>query len=239
MLGIFRKMMPREDKFFVLFDRHAAITLNAARELELMLKAGHVPAPSSNTAAADPTDKTKALIVQYGQAVIDLEHEADDVTREVMEATRRSFITPFDRSDIKDLIQSMDDAVDTMQKTVKSVFLYERFSFDDKMVEMGEIIVKTAILVADLVPLLEKPAANAARITDLAEQVKVLEERSDRLQEKGLKDVYSRVAHRSEATPADVMAFIVEGRIYDQLEKVVDSLEDVADEVSAIMIENV
>jgi uncharacterized protein Yka (UPF0111/DUF47 family) len=57
-----------------------------------------------------------------------LENEADDITREVLLAVRRSFITPFDRVDIKDLIQSMDDAIDMMHKTVKTIRLFEQKS---------------------------------------------------------------------------------------------------------------
>ena len=58
--------------------------------------------------------------------IVALEDEADDITREVLLAVRRSFITPFDRGDIKDLIQSMDDAIDMMHKTVKTIRLFEQ-----------------------------------------------------------------------------------------------------------------
>ena len=58
--------------------------------------------------------------------IIALEDRADAITREVMMAVRKSFITPFDRGDIQDLIQSMDDAIDMMRKTVKTVMLFEQ-----------------------------------------------------------------------------------------------------------------
>ena len=60
-------------------------------------------------------------IERHCREIVDLEHQADDITREVLLAVRRSFITPFDRGDIKDLIQSMDDAIDMMHKTVKTI----------------------------------------------------------------------------------------------------------------------
>ena len=53
------------------------------------------------------------------------ELEADEITREVLTALRRSFITPLDRGDIKDLITSMDDAIDQMNKTAKVIKLFE------------------------------------------------------------------------------------------------------------------
>jgi uncharacterized protein len=70
------------------------------------------------------------------------EHEADGITREVLLAVRRTFITPFDRGDIKDLITSMDDAIDQMHQTAKTIPLFEVRSFEPAMREMGEFVVQ-------------------------------------------------------------------------------------------------
>ena len=59
------------------------------------------------------------------QRSLDRENEADEITREVLTAVRRTFITPFDRTDIQDLIGSMDDAIDQMNKTAKTITLFE------------------------------------------------------------------------------------------------------------------
>ena len=56
---------------------------------------------------------------------MDRENDADDVTREVLIAVRRTFITPFDRGNIRDLITSMDNSIDQMQKTAKAIMLFE------------------------------------------------------------------------------------------------------------------
>ncbi len=52
---------------------------------------------------------------------------------------RRTFITPFDRGDITDLITSLDDAIDQMQKTAKAITLFELRRFEPQMREMGDI----------------------------------------------------------------------------------------------------
>jgi uncharacterized protein Yka (UPF0111/DUF47 family) len=150
-----------------------------------------------------------------------------------MLAVRRSFITPFDRSDIQDLIQSMDDAIDMMNKTVKTVRLFEKTEFDPLMQEMGSVIVEASHLVAEAIPLLGKLGANVHRLAAIAEEVTRLEDRSDDLHEQGLKDLFHR------HTGGDAMGFIVGKEIYGQLEKVVDRFEDVADEISGIVVENV
>lgn len=133
MLGLFRKLLPREDRFFDLFAQHSRTVMGAAEALNALLAGG----PD---------------IDRHCDRIIALEHEADEITREVLLAVRRSFITPFDRGDIKDLIQSMDDAIDMMHKTVKTIRLYEQKSFDPGMQEMGAAVVQAAHLVAEAIP---------------------------------------------------------------------------------------
>ncbi|KQZ79094.1 nuclease PIN [Mesorhizobium sp. Root157] len=213
MLGWFRKLLPREDRFFDLFERHSRTVVGGAEALQKLL--------------------TGKDVQQWAGEIVRLENEADTITAEVLLAVRRSFITPFDRSDIQDLIQSMDDAIDMMHKTVKTVRLFEMTKFDPLMQEMGTVIVDAAKLVAEAIPLLGKVGQNVPRLTAIAEEITRLEDRSDDLHEQGLKDLFHRHAG------GDAMAFIVGKEIYSQLEKVVDRFEDVADEISGIVVENV
>ena len=209
----FRALLPREDKFFDLFEAHARTIVEAAEELRSML--------------------TGQDVEKHCQRIVVLEDQADKITADVLLATRKSFITPFDRGDIKDLVHSMDDAIDMMHKTVKTVRLFEQTSFDPLMQQMGDIIVDAAKLTAEAVPLLEKAGANANRLSTLAEQITRLEEQSDKLHEQGLKDLFLRHGRDN------AMAYIVGSELYGELEKVVDRLEDVADEISGIVIEHV
>ncbi len=213
MLGWFRKLLPREDRFFDLFEQHSRTVVGGAEALQQLLGGKDVD--------------------RWCQKIIDLENEADAITAQVLLAVRRSFITPFDRGDIKDLIQSMDDAIDMMHKTVKTVKLFEKRQFDPLMQEMGGIIVEAARLVAEAIPLLGKVGANTARLTAIAEEVMRVEGRADDLHEQGLKDLFRRHGH------GDAMAYMIGSEIYSQLEKVVDRFEDVADEIHGIVIENV
>ncbi len=209
----FRKLMPREDRFFDLFERHSRTVVGAAEALNELL-------------AGKDTE-------QHCQRIVALENEADEIAREVLLAVRRSFITPFDRGDIKDLIMSMDDAIDMMHKTVKTIRLFEQTSFDPRMQEMGAAIVQAAKLVAEAIPLLDRMGANSARLSVLTEEVVKVEGRSDELHEQGLKDLFRR--HGG----SNPMAYIIGSEIYGELEKVVDRFEDVANEISGIVIENV
>ena len=74
-------------------------------------------------------------IESYCKEIFRREAEADEVTRQVLVAVRRTFITPFDRTDIQDLITSMDDAIDQMNKTAKTTVTFEVRSFEPCMQE--------------------------------------------------------------------------------------------------------
>ena len=218
MLGWFKALMPKEDRFFDLFERHSRTLVAGAEALQGVLEGGEA-------------------VPRYCQIIIDREHEADAITAEVLLAVRRSFITPFDRGDIKDLIQSMDDAIDQMNKTVKTIALYEVRDFEPLMREMGVTVIEAARLTAEAVPLLNAIDKHAGRLNALTERITKVEGRSDAVQEQGLRALYQ--AHRKDGGDGDTMAYLIGAEIYGHLEDVVDRFEDVANEISGIVIENV
>jgi uncharacterized protein len=213
MLGWYRALMPKEGRFFDLFTRHAQVTLAAAQALSELLKGGDD-------------------VVPLCREITRRENEADEITREVMTALRKTFITPLDRGDIKDLITSMDDAIDQMNQTAKIITLFELRSFEGHMQSMGDIIVKAARLMVDAVPLLSSLNRESGRLNTLTEEMIRLEEQADDLHDQGRKQLF--LDKKNEA-----IAFVVGTEVYGHLEMVVDRFEDVANEISAIVIENV
>ncbi|MES2896729.1 DUF47 domain-containing protein [Phenylobacterium sp. LH3H17] len=214
MLSWFQAMMPKEEKFFHLFRAHAETLVEGAAALRDVLKGG------------DGVPAACARVVAH-------ENAADEITREVLTAVRRTFITPFDRSDIKDLTTSLDDAIDQMQKTAKVITLFELREFEDPMREMADIIVEAALLTREAVGLLDKMRQNAHRLNELTEHITQIEDRSDAIYDAGRKALF--LAHRA----GDPMAFVVGVDIYGHLEKVMDRFEDVANRISGIVIEQV
>ena len=213
MMRWFHALMPKEERFFDMFANHSRAVLAGAQALRAMLEGGEA--------------------VQHNyQAVMDREQDADDVTREVLIAVRRTFITPFDRGNIRDLITSMDNTIDQMQKTAKGVILFDVTEFTPQMKEMADAIVKCAELVQEAVPLLRSIGSEAAHISDLTAQISALEGRADELHDIGLRALYlANVKSNS-------MAFFVGNEVYDHLEKVVDRFDDVANVMHGIVIEH-
>ena len=210
----FQALMPREDRFFALFDAHAQTLVQGAEALRVLL--------------SDGGDKSEAA-----KKVFAFEEQADAIARDVLMLTRRSFITPFDRSDIKDLIGTLDDTIDQMQKTAKAVLLFEVQSLEPEMAAMGDDIVKAARLTVEAVRLLGSLQENATRINTIAEEIVRLEDETDTLNDRGIKALFQR--HRD----GNAMGYIIGVEIYDHLEKVMDRFEDVAGRISGILIEQV
>jgi uncharacterized protein Yka (UPF0111/DUF47 family) len=209
MLGWFQSLLPREQKFFPLFERHAAAITAAAAALRRMLDGGGQMALHCST-------------------VMRQEEAADAVTRDVLIGVRSTFITPFDRSDIKDLITAMDDAIDQMQKTAKAIT-----SFAPEMRAMADAIVECAHLISRAMPLLANIGQHSGQLSEICQQVSRIEGRADETCDQGLKALYLRSKN------GDTMEFVRGTEIYDHLEKSVDRFDDVANQIQAIVIDHV
>jgi len=100
------------------------------------------------------------------------------------------------------------------------------------MQQMSEIIVQSAKLVLQAVPLLSSIGTNAGRLNALTTKIiNVEEEEADQVYDRGLKALF--VASRE----SNAMNFIVGSQVYDHLEKIVDRFEDVANEISSLVID--
>jgi predicted phosphate transport protein (TIGR00153 family) len=210
----FNALLPKEERFFEMFAQHARMLVAGAEALREMLDGGAAVAPAY-------------------QRIMDREHDADNITRDVLIAVRRTFITPFDRGAIKELITSMDNSIDQMQKTAKAVMMFELTEFTPQMREMADVIKRCAVLVDEAVPRLKSISAEAARLSAISEEISRLEGQADELHDAGLKDLFHRFRH------SDPMGFITGNEVYDHLEKVVDRFDDVANVIHATVIEHV
>jgi uncharacterized protein len=214
MLGWFHRLLPREEKFFDLFERHSETVVAGAEALRALLDGGEA-------------------VPRHYQTIMDREQDADNITREVLITVRRTFITPFDRGDIKDLITAMDNAIDQMQKTAKGVMLFDQREFTPCMREMGDAVVKCAKLVREAMPRLKSINTEATRLSAITEEISALEGKADDLHDSGLRDLFQ--ANRN----GSAMAFITGNEVYDHLEKVVDRFDDVANRIHGIVIDHV
>ena len=208
----FQALLPREHAFFDQFTAHARLLVLGAEALRELLNGG---------------EGVQAAC----EAIVRHEEAADEITRDVFLAIRRTFITPFDRSDIRELTTALDDAIDQMQKTAKSITLFEVTEFQPEMRELGDLAIQAAYLTVEATELLRDMGRNATRLNAIAEAVTRIENRSDEVYDAGMKALFLS----SQKRPMD---FIVGADILDHLEKVIDRFEDVSNSISGILIEH-
>jgi len=213
MLRWFQKLMPSQGRFFEQFDDHAATLVAGADALAQLLEGG--PA-----------------MAEHVQTIQDREHDADDITRDVLQDVRRYFVTPFDRSAITSLIGVMDDAIDQMNQTAKAITLYEVTAFEPEMRDMAAIVVEAARITAEAVPLLRSLGSNAARLHELTERLVRIEGHADEIYDAGVKALFRK------ERDGNAMMFIVGRELYGDLEKIVDRFEDVANEIQGLVIDH-
>ena len=209
----FQKLLPQQGNFFDLFENQATNLVAGADALARLLQGGPGRA-------------------EHIREIEEREHDADNITREVLQTVRRTFLTPFDRGAITDLIASMDDAIDEMQQAAGAVDLYEIAEFEPEMRDMAAIIVDAARLTAEAIPLLRKIADNGHRLHELTERLVRMEGHADEIHAAGLKRIYNQIGKR------DALQFVVRQEMFKRLERVVDRFEDVANEIDGLVIDH-
>lgn len=209
----FQSLLPKQGAFFSLFEAHAQTLVDGSGALARLLQGD-------------------GAMNQHIREIVEREDEADAITRQVLQSVRRTFLTPFDRGAITSLISAMDDAIDEMQKTAGAISLYEVREFEQEMRDIAAIIIDSTRLLTEALPLLRAIHANAARLHELTGRMVRLEGQADDIHAAGLKKAFTTYGR------TDTLRFIVTREIYNHLEKVVDRLEDVANEIDGLVIDH-
>jgi uncharacterized protein Yka (UPF0111/DUF47 family) len=126
----------------------------------------------------------------------------------------------------------MDNAIDEMNAAAGAVSLYEFTAFDDDMRDMTAIIVDAARVTAEAMPLLRDVGRNGGRLHELTERLVRMEGHADEIHDAGLKKAFMQYGE------SETMKFVVVREIYKHLERIVDALEDVANEIDGIVIDH-
>jgi len=204
------RLMPREGRFFDLFNAHAERIIEGSRELAAMIG-------------------TFSDLEAHAQRIDGAERAADKITHECITLLHKSFITPFDREQIHSLITAMDDILDLIQDVAESVALYDLRSVTPEAKQLAEICQMCCERVRTVVGLLTNVKRSDA-ILKCCEEIDRLESDADRVMRAALSKLF-----RDESDLKQVMKLRV---IYDLLESITDRCEDVANVVEGIVLEN-
>ena len=208
------KLMPREPKFFELFDQHATQVVAASAVLSELLRG-----------FTREEDKRSERIAR----ILELEHNADKVTHETVALLHRTFVTPLDREDIHRLISRMDDVLDLIQDTAESLQLYDVRNLTPEACELAGLVHECCLRMQQAVTQLSN-LEQGAKILGLCNEIDGLESQADRVMRTALSKLF-----REES---DVRQLIKLETVYQLLESATDRCEDVANIIEGIVLEN-
>jgi predicted phosphate transport protein (TIGR00153 family) len=207
---MFNRLMPKEGKFFVLFNQHADILVDASKELVNLFN------DLANTE-------------RYMSSIKDYEKRADRLTYETVDLLHKTFITPLDRDDMLKLITNMDDIADLMEDVAETVSLYDVTITTDEAKQLAAISVTCCERVRTAVHLLDN-MKNASDMLKISSEIERLESDGDRV----LRSAMSKLFREEE----NVKNLIKYKAIYELLESITDKCEDVANIIQGIVVEN-
>ena len=207
---MFGRLMPREGNFFKLFNAHAERIVEGSRDLQAMIA-------------------TFTEVEKHAQHIDDAERAADKITHECITLLHKTFITPFDRDQIHQLITRMDDILDLMQDVAESVVLYDIRRITPESKQLAEICLMCCERVRTAVGLLSN-VKDAEAILKTCQEIDRLESDADRVMRAAMSKLF-----RDEA---DVKQLIKLRTIYELLETITDRCEDVANLIEGIVLEN-
>ena len=208
---MFGRLLPKEGRFFDLFNAHAAQVVRAAHELSALMQDYENREP-------------------HARAIDEAEHAADRITAEAIRLLHKTFITPIDRDHIHQLVNAMDDICDLIQDTTETLTLYDLRHITPECARLADIAVKCAERVQEVVRLLAKPNDSIDALTKTCEEIDRLESDADRV----LRSAMSRLFREEQ----DVRELIKLKEIYELLEAITDRCEDVANLAEGISLEN-
>jgi predicted phosphate transport protein (TIGR00153 family) len=204
------RFLPRDQRFFELFASVAQMNVEAAQALKELFKA--------------PVDKRTYLV----ETIKRLEHQADQVTHELVTRLNKSFITPLDREDIHMLASRLDDVLDRIDGAARRTAIFRAESAPQGALVLADVIARATEQLLAAVNVLEKGKSGV--VIKACIEVKRLEEEGD--------SAYAEWLGRLFDEEKDPIALIKWKEIYDTLEKTLDQAEDVANVLESIAIKH-
>lgn len=201
------RLIPREERFFEDFIAMGEQTRLGARALKQMV-------------ATDPPDGSKV------EAIKEIEHACDRITRGVIDRLNRTFVTPLDREDIHALASSLDDVMDSIDAAAAVIRLYRITVVRPGARRLVEIICESVDKITEALRALE----DRTGALELAAQVNQLEHEADRVHQDAIVELFDQ-----ERDPITVIKW---KEILDYLETATDRCEDVANLIEGVVVKH-
>lgn len=202
-------IIPREPKFFDLFEKSVANVEAAAKELANLFE-----------------DYTN--VPQKVARIVELEHRGDFITHQIIEQLHRSFLTPLDREDITLLSGRLDDVMDFIEDAANAMLIYKIEKPTIRAREQAAILVAMAEELVKAIPCLRNRSKNK-QILEYCIEINRLENEADAVMRFALVELFDGMP------PYEVIKW---REIYQHLENAADRGEDVANVLEGVVLKN-
>lgn len=203
-------LLPRKPLFFDLFQKTSVCITEMAQLLQTF-------------------SREFSHFEKFSEQAKDIEHRGDSLCHEVMDELNKSFITPFDREDIYQLAHDLDDIIDALEDVIHNFELYNIQTKKNALGEFSELIVETAVSLEALIAYLPKQK-NGSTFNELVVRIHELEDKGDTIFQKAISELFS-----GEQDPMLVMKW---KDILEDLEKVMDTFQEISDTIKGIIIKS-
>ncbi len=202
--------IPKEHKFFDLFEESAANSLKAAEALKEMI------------------DTWQFLDSRVAE-ITELEHRGDTITHQIISMLHRTFVTPFDREDIALLAHTLDDIIDFIHASADAMFIYKIEKPTERAKELADIIIRGVAEVQKAVVGLRRRSA-IKQILEGCVEINRLENMADRVYRAAIAELFDDTK--------DIATLIKWREIYEHMESATDRCEDVANVLEGVALKH-
>jgi predicted phosphate transport protein (TIGR00153 family) len=216
-LNLFRRLMPPEKSFTVLFREQADCMVDAAEELR------------------DMVGQREVAVEAHIASIRAIETKSDAVVRQIFLSANRTFNAPIDREDILTLAHELDDVVDLIEDTAKGIQRYAMSEFPAEMQTMVNAVVESAELLKKAMPYLDSITRDYREIYGICQRIGQIEEQADEAFDGAL----SRIRAELRAGSLDAIGYLDRKELYEWVERVVDKCDDVANQIQTITAKHV
>jgi predicted phosphate transport protein (TIGR00153 family) len=202
--------VPKETKFFELYEESAKNIVKASRALKEMID-------------------TWQFIDSRAAEITELEHQGDTITHQIISLLHRTFVTPFDREDIAQLAHTMDDILDFIHAAADAMFIYKVKEPTQRARELADIIVQGADEVQKAVAGLRR-RSQLKMVQERCVELNRLENMADRVYRAAMAELFDNTE--------DIAQIIKWREIYGHLESATDRCEDVANVLEGVALKH-
>src|SRR5918996_1961175 len=148
--------------------------------------------------------------------LVELEHDNDAVTHDIVHHLHARHAVPFERSDVLALASGLDDVVDFAEEAADFLGLYRVEAPMDQAIELSDTLAAAGVEVAAALSKLDTPEAATPHLTEIDR----LEDDGDRILREGLTALFEG--------GVDPMAVIRWKDIFERVEDGIDACDSVA-----------